>query len=193
MDHAHRHRQIRNHVLNAEMAQKMVTPGMGRWGLGLQIGGADSNPYFSHGGANEGFRNIFVAYEKSGEGAAVMTNGDAGGRLGDEIIHSIAVEYHWPDWLPDVRTAVQVDPQILAHYVGTYQLAPNFDLVITVENGALFSQATGQPKFAVYAESQTKFFPIAFPAELEFVTDDKGVVHALVLHQGGQDMNAPKK
>lgn len=182
-----------NHVLNADMTRQMLTAGMGHWGLGLQIGGADANPYFSHGGANEGFRNIFVAYEKSGEGAVVMTNGDNGGQLGDEIMHSIASEYHWPDWHPEVRATIAVDPKILAQYVGTYGLAPGFDLVITLENGQLITQATGQPKFAVYAESETKFFPLDFPAELEFVKGDSGAVTAVVLHQGGHDMKAPRK
>jgi len=52
-----------NHVLSAEMTQQMVSPGKGNWGLGVEIGGSKDNPYFSHGGANEGFRCIFVAYE----------------------------------------------------------------------------------------------------------------------------------
>lgn len=182
-----------NHVLSAEMTRQMLTPGMGHWGLGLEIGGADADPYFSHGGANEGFRNIFAAYEKNGEGAVVMTNGDNGGQLGDEIMHSIAKEYNWPDWHPDVRATVQVDPKVLAEYVGTYQLAPNFNLVVTLENGQLMTQATGQPKFAIYAETETRFFPLDFPAALEFVKGDSGAVNALVLHQGGRDMKAPRK
>ncbi|HEY3704935.1 MAG TPA: serine hydrolase [Terracidiphilus sp.] len=182
-----------NHVLNQEMTRQMLTPGMGHWGLGLEMGGADANPYFSHGGANEGFRNIFAAYEKNGEGAFVMTNGDNGGQLGDEIMHSIAAEYNWPDWRPTVREVVAVDPAVLAQYAGTYQLGPNFDLVVKLEDGKLITQATGQPSFPIYAESQTKFFPLDFPAELEFVKDDKGAVNALILHQGGRDMKAPKK
>jgi hypothetical protein len=28
----------------------------------------------------------------------VMTNGDSGSLLGDEVIHSIATEYRWPDY-----------------------------------------------------------------------------------------------
>jgi CubicO group peptidase (beta-lactamase class C family) len=89
-----------NHVLNTGMTRQMLTPGMGSWGLGLLIGGANANPYFSHNGANAGFRNVFAAYENSGEGAVVMTNGDNGGQLGDELMQSIATEYHWPDWRP---------------------------------------------------------------------------------------------
>jgi len=57
-----------NHVLSAEMTKQMVTPGMGSWGLGLKIGGDDANPYFSHGGANEGFRNSLLPLKKMAMG-----------------------------------------------------------------------------------------------------------------------------
>ena len=182
-----------NHVLNQEMTQQMVTLGMGNWGLGVEIGGSKTNRYFSHGGANEGFRNIFAAYEKSGEGAVVMTNGDNGGQLGDEIMHSIAAEYGWPDWKPDVRATVLVDAKTLQQYAGTYELRPGFDLLVSVESGKLIVQATGQPKNTVYAQTETRFFPLEFPAEIEFVKDADGKVDALVLHQAGRDMRAPRK
>jgi len=182
-----------NHVLSAEMTRQMLTPGIGHWGLGLEIGGADSNPYFSHGGANEGFRNIFVAYEKSGEGAVVMTNGDAGGQLGDELIHSIAAEYEWPDYHPIVRAVVHVDPKILAQYVGSFELQKGIDLVVTVENGQLMMQVTGQGKIPSHAESETKFFSTMLPVEIEFFKDDQGKVTHLVLSQGGHEMKAQKK
>jgi len=182
-----------NHVLTLEMTRKMLRPGLGHWGLGLEIGGSDSNPYFSHGGANEGFRNIFAAYENAREGAVVMTNGDNGSQIGDEVMHSVAAEYHWPDWHPEVRTVVELDPKILAHYVGTYQLGPDFNLVVTLENNHLITEATGQPRFSLYAETETKFFPLEFPADLEFVKDSKGAVTGLILHQGGQNIKAPRR
>jgi CubicO group peptidase (beta-lactamase class C family) len=182
-----------NHVLNLEMTRQMLTPGMGDWGLGLHIGGSEGMRYFSHDGANEGFRNVFVAYEKSGEGAVVMTNSDNGSELADEVMHSVAAEYGWPDWKPTVRTAIKVDEKILEQYAGTYQLKPGLDLVATVENGQLNLQATDQPKFPVYAETETKFFPLVFPAEIEFMRDTRGKVTALTLHQGGHDTRAPRK
>jgi CubicO group peptidase (beta-lactamase class C family) len=182
-----------NHVLSADMTRQMLTPGMGHWGLGLQIGGSDANPYFSHGGANEGFRNNFAAYEKNGEGVFVMTNGDNGGQIADEVMHSVANEYQWPDFKPTVRTAIQVDPKVLASYAGTYELMKGFDLVVTVEDGQLMTQATGQDKVHVYPETDTKFFLTVVEAEIEFVKDDQGKVSSLVLHQNGHDMKASRK
>lgn len=182
-----------NHVLSADMTRQMLTPGMGQWGLGLQIGGSDANPYFSHGGANEGFRNNFAAYEKNGEGVFVMTNGDNGGQIADEVMHSVAAEYQWPDFKPTVRTAIHVDPNILEQYPGTYALFKDIDLVVTLEKDQLMAQVTGQGKVQIHAETDTKFFYIEVPAEIEFVKDDQGKVISLVLHQGGHDMKAPKK
>lgn len=182
-----------NHVLSADMTREMLTAGMGHWGLGLEIGGSDADPYFSHGGANEGFRNNFAAYEKNGDGVFVMTSGDNGGQIADEIMHSVAAEYQWPDFKPTVRTAIHVDPKILDSYVGTYELDKGVDLTITVENGQLMGQATGQGKTPIYAETETKFFLLAAPTSVEFVKDDQGKVTSIVLHLYGHDRKAPRK
>ena len=183
-----------NHVLSPEMTRQMLTPGVGGWGLGVELGGAPANPYFTHGGVNEGFESLFVAYEaQGGEGAVIMTDAQGGLQLAGDLMRSIAAEYGWPDFHPTVRASVSVSPDLLASYAGTYQIAPNFDLVVTVEDGHLVTQGTGQPKFSLVAESPTKFFPLVFDAEIEFVKDDSGKVSALILHQGGHDMRAPRK
>jgi len=181
-----------NHVLSVEMTRQMLTPGMGDWGLGLQIGGAKANPYFTHGGVNEGFVNNFAAYEKNGEGAVVMTNSANGGRIADEILHSVAAVYGWPDFQPAVRTVVSVDPGILAQYAGIYALAPTFNMAITVENGQLVSRATGQRKVLLFAESETMFFPKDINAEIEFPKGEKGPASQLILHQNGRDMTGKR-
>jgi hypothetical protein len=57
---------------------------------------------------------------------------------------------------------------------------------MTLENGQLMTQATGQGKFPLFAESETKFFLKAVDAEVEFVRDPAthAVAH-LVLYQNG--------
>lgn len=133
------------------------------------------------------------AYEKDGEGAVVMTNAQGGSRVADEVMRSIAMVYHWPDFQPKVRTAVKVDEKILDTYVGTYELRPNFDLVVTVKDGQLITQATGQGTVPMLAESETKFFPTRFEAEIDFVKDDQGKVTGIVLHQNGQETKGARK
>jgi CubicO group peptidase (beta-lactamase class C family) len=182
-----------NHVLSQSMTQQMLTAGKGGWGLGLDLGGSPGDPWFSHGGVNEGYESLFVGYDRNGDGAAVMTNAQGGSRLAREVMSAIATAYDWPDWRPAVRTQVKVDPAVLARYVGTYQLAPNFSITFTLEGNQLMSQATGQPKVPVYPESQTKFFLKVVDAEVEFFTDNKGNVSYMILHQGGQDHKGMRK
>jgi CubicO group peptidase (beta-lactamase class C family) len=97
------------------------------------------------------------------------------------------------DQPPPPRQAIQVDPALLAAYAGTYELAPSFSITITLENGRLFAQATGQPKFEIFAESETSFFLKVVDAQLEFQKDAAGTVTGLVLHQAGRNMPGKKK
>jgi CubicO group peptidase (beta-lactamase class C family) len=182
-----------NHVLSEEMTTQMLTQGKGNWGLGVQIGGAKGDPYFSHGGVNEGFESLFVGYEDHGDGAAVMTNAQGGSRLAEQVMQSIAAVYGWPDFKPVVRTEVKVDKAILGQYVGTYEVSPQFSLTVTQDGDQLSVQSNSNDKMPLFAESETKFFPKAMNVEIEFVKDDKGQVTSLVLHQGGHDRTGVRK
>jgi CubicO group peptidase (beta-lactamase class C family) len=182
-----------NHVLSQEMTERMLRPGIGSWGLGVQVGGSDADRYFTHGGVNEGFESLFMAYERHGDGAVVMTNAQGGMRLATEVMQSIAVEYGWPDWRPVVRTSVKVDKAVLAKYVGTYALSGSFKIAVTLDGDHLVTQGTNQPKLVIYPESDTKFFPKEVDAEIEFVPNEKGEVTKLLLYQGGHTATGIKE
>jgi CubicO group peptidase (beta-lactamase class C family) len=99
---------ISNPVLSKAQVQRMLTPGMNDWGLGPQLGGKPGHRYFTHGGANEGYRCQLVAYNE-GDGVVVMTNGDGGGQLAMEIVRGVAHEYGWPDFQSEPHTLAKVD------------------------------------------------------------------------------------
>jgi CubicO group peptidase (beta-lactamase class C family) len=90
------------------------------------------------------------------------------------------------------RTEIALPPDVLARYPGTYRLQPGFDLVVTLENGQLMSQATGQAKAPLYAQAENKFFLKVANAQLEFVSAG-GRVTELVLYQGGRETRAPRQ
>jgi CubicO group peptidase (beta-lactamase class C family) len=191
-----------NHVISAKMARAMLTPGLGHWGLGLEIGGSPDDQHFGHGGDNAGFHGQFAAYEKEGEGAAVMTNGDQGPTLAAEIIRTIATEYQWPDYRPILHTAVTIDPAMLPRFVGTYAWRPQFDLNIALESGRLVMQTVENERQSggfksrqspLYAESDSKFFLLDSPAEIEFVTNPAGQPEYLLVHEGGESTKAMRK
>lgn len=94
--------------------------------------------------------------------------------------------------LPKEKKAIKVDAEILKRYTGTYEIQPGFDMVITLKDGQLISQATGQPSFIIHPESETKFFVKEFPAAVEFVVAN-GVVDKAILFQGGRQTTMVRK
>jgi CubicO group peptidase (beta-lactamase class C family) len=92
--------------------------------------------------------------------------------------------------LPKEHKAIAVDPKIFDGYVGRYQLAPNFILAITRDGDRLYSQATGQPRFEIFAEGARDFFVKEFDAQLTFVVDANGHATGVVLHQNGRNVPA---
>ena len=196
-----------NHVLSAEMTRLLVA-GQGNYGLGPLIDGSPEDPYFTHGGINEGFENRLFAYQRTGDGAVVMTNARGGQSLADAVMRSIASVYGWPNFHPIVRASIAVDPAVLATYVGVYEIIPTLSIAITLENGQLMGQAplfrstigfdrlpraTSQQKFPIFPESQSKFFLKVVDAQLEFFREASGQISHLVLHQDGHDMRGERK
>jgi len=76
----------------------MLTPGLGSWGLGLNITGQGESTRFGHDGVDYGFEALLVAYETTGQGAVIMTNGTNGVSLCNEIMRGIANVYQWPGY-----------------------------------------------------------------------------------------------
>ena len=59
---------------------------------------------------------------------------------------------------------------------------------MTVEDGKLMTQATGQGKFQLFPKSETRFFLKVVPAEVEFVADENGEYNKMILYQNGQEV-----
>jgi D-alanyl-D-alanine-carboxypeptidase/D-alanyl-D-alanine-endopeptidase len=95
--------------------------------------------------------------------------------------------------LPEPRKTVPVDSALLKSYTGYYAMTPEFGLTVTVEGEQLMVQATGQDRFPVFAESETRFFYKVVDAEISFLSDKGGKINRLILHQNGRDLEAVRK
>jgi D-alanyl-D-alanine-carboxypeptidase/D-alanyl-D-alanine-endopeptidase len=91
-----------------------------------------------------------------------------------------------------VRKTIKVAPEKLKNYEGMYALSIVFAITITTEDGKLMAQATGQDKFQIFPESETKFFYKVVDAQIDFEKGKDGKVEKLILHQNGQDMPGMK-
>lgn len=93
---------------------------------------------------------------------------------------------------PAEKKEITLSGGILQEYIGTYQLAPTFSIVITVEGNNIYGQASGQSKFQLFPYSETEFFLKAVKAEVSFQKDDQGKVTSLTLNQNGRQMPGKK-
>lgn len=87
---------------------------------------------------------------------------------------------------------VELDAATLQQYVGHYQLAPGVVFDITLENGQLKAQLTGQPALPVYPSAKDEFYYTVVDAQLSFKRGTDGKVDALVLHQNGAAQRAAR-
>ena len=86
--------------------------------------------------------------------------------------------------MPTEKKEISVPEEILKPFEGEYELMPGFNLKIFVENGNLFIQATGQDKYQLFPESNTKFFMKVVDAQAEFIPEADGSVSKLIFTQG---------
>ncbi|HKG23548.1 MAG TPA: hypothetical protein VKC34_16730, partial [Blastocatellia bacterium] len=68
----------------------------------------------------------------------------------------------------------------LKSYEGTYQIRPGFVLSVSVEDGHLMTQASGEQKVRAIAESETRFSAPSYNGPLEFGKNAEGRVEHLI-------------
>ena len=122
----------------------------------------------------------------------------ARGEVTDLILHQNGRDQKAPRTsakveMPPERKAITLPATTLRPYVGSYELAPGVDVDMTLEGDQLMTQITGQPKFPLFPETETRFFLKVVDAEVDFVKDASGKVTHIVLHQNGQDHTATRK
>ncbi len=94
--------------------------------------------------------------------------------------------------IPEGPKEAKLSTAQMDRLLGNYELAPGFILTFTRKENQMFVQATGQPAFEIYPESETKFFLKVVPASCEFVLDGSGVAKELLWNQGGETTPAKK-
>lgn len=140
------------------LAQEVLKP---MKGLGFAVPPIESetgSKYFFHEGSNKGFRCILIG-NLDGQGAVIMTNGDNGDSLKEELLSAIASSYLWKDAaqvdmlepLMDVRVAIGIDQNEWGERcVGKYKFSPNAEETILLElsrqEGKTLGQITVQKK-----------------------------------------------
>jgi len=144
-----------------------------------------------HGGGIRGFITN-ISRVPSDDIVVILLNNMNGAEL-DKISNSLlAVLYNKPYEIPKVKTEVEPDESVLKEYVGEYELAPGFILKITLVGKRLKVQATGQPAYDLFAESDNSFFMKIVEATATFVKGPDGKVEKMLWKQQGLERPAKK-
>jgi CubicO group peptidase (beta-lactamase class C family) len=160
---------------------------------GWHVLNKNGNSIIWHNGGTGGYRTYMGYDPKNRTGVVVLSNistsggpDDIGRHLLDATYPLLKVEP------PQEHKEITVDVKRFDAYVGSYELAPAAILVISRDGDHLFVQIPGQPKFALFAESEQKFFLKVMDAQITFDTDAQGNATQATLHQGGRDQLAKR-
>jgi CubicO group peptidase (beta-lactamase class C family) len=164
-------------VISPGMARTMLTPVRGNHGLGPVTGGPPGHRLFMHSGGNEGYRCNLIAYEH-GDGFVVMTNGDNGGTLMDEVLRTVALDYGWQEFAPPERAIAAVSPKRLDRFVGGYEAAHQPPLIVRREGERLVGAIRGNEPLELFPLSDHELFAKQDNVTIAFQLDDSGKVQS---------------
>ena len=125
--------------------------------------------------------------------AEVSFERDAAGKVVALVLHQNGMDQRAKRGEVALPVEITLPVEQLQGYVGDYALTPAVLLNVTVQDGGLAVQVTGQSRLPVFASAKDKFFYKAVDAQIAFQRDASGLVTGLVLHQGGRDFVAEKK
>lgn len=155
-------------ILKQDMAKEMLTPVLSSSdvALGTFIKEKGGEKYFTHSGANLGYRSDYYGSFTTGNGVVILTNSDNGQQLIDEIINSVATEYNWKGFYnPVVKKLINIPDTLLDRYIGVYY-CKNPPLKISIVKKGSNLELTARRPERMYAIGTDKFFLSSSPNDI---------------------------
>jgi len=171
-------------VLSNASLEKMTSPGLNHYGMGLFVQTINGRKMIYHSGGVAGF-NTYMSFHPDRTISVIVLGNQSGatpdkiGKLLDEVAEGQIVQ------LPSERTEIIVPVEVLQRYVGNYRLSDGWRFSVTREGNQLFLQGQGQRNGPIYPETETKFFRKGADVEYEFLCDGNQAVTGVILHQDG--------
>jgi CubicO group peptidase (beta-lactamase class C family) len=167
-------------VLNQKSARMMLTPGEGfplaaqgaiyrgheHWGLGIELAGKPTHPFFDHGGA--AIYDSYMFMYLNGDGIVVTTNDTYGFSLTYELLQSAAAVYGWPDFAVEQHPVYPLTAAEMDRFVGEYGIGIH---VLRTADGLTFKFDQQEQSAPMIAWSPTRFFMPGLSEELNFHVD----------------------
>ncbi len=180
-------------VLKPESLAKMTTPFKNNYAFGLELQTSAGRKVIEHGGAIDGF-NTALAYYPDDKLTVVVLENVTGAAPPMEIAAMLAEIAHGETVsVEKPHGEITLDAAALSRYAGTYSTENGGILRITLDEDRLLSKLDNQRAIAIFPESETRFFPKAPGAEIEFSKPDaSGAPAEAMLRQGGRATSAKR-
>jgi CubicO group peptidase (beta-lactamase class C family) len=186
-------------VISPAMARQYVTEQKGGSGLGVGVQGTGRSLRFSHGGRDEGFDALLVAFAETGDGAAVMINANDNSRLMGRLLEYIAHSWGFagaaPAGAPSATVPARIDRHRLDRYAGYYEAAENnmTALVANPDGSGMQVLTDGLPDETLLAMDSASFGSSERAFRVMFNTDARGAVTAVTLgSRASRERQAPR-
>jgi len=172
------------------MAEVFTDQAPGR-GLGFEIGGEGDWQHFRLEGHGNNYLSELFAYVSQGRGAIVMTSSSRGEALKSHILRAIAVEYGWPDLLPEEVDRIALSPDDLRQIEGRYALRTSTEWAVRLEGDRLLLETVsggGESAVELVPVAEDLFVQTTFGTRYRVERTADGAVSGLTFNLNGRDL-----
>ena len=148
--------------------------------IGWMVLGAGDAPLLIHDGGTFGFAASFAIDPKADIGVVVLSN--TAESVSDIARHLVRPETFALSVPEGARPSIDVNPEVLARYVGRFQLDPEAEVLVSLDGGELTVTLPMAPPLPLRAESETVFFlAVNQETTIVFNVDAEGHAPSLTL------------
>jgi CubicO group peptidase (beta-lactamase class C family) len=168
-------------LLQPESVSQMHDRGRGDYGLGWGILPDRDGFLIGHSGGVPGYSAYVLGDPEAHVAvAALATSGDL-----SRLARAALLVLRGDRWVPpEKRQTAEVAPEILAEYVGKYEMQPGFVVKIGLDDGALYLEDPKGRRLDLRADSESTFFMLEIEGTLSFLREG-GRVIAFDTNPGG--------
>lgn len=181
-------------ALYADMVRKqaVISPNL-QQGLGWRIiSGLPGDEYaLEHEGNDPGVASIIVLLPKSKQGIIVLTNGDNGLIMCNNIVRAafsqgatIIYKAHKSAPLGKIPPTVTLGDSVLKSYVGNYKRSDGVDVTVTLKNKGLILKMAGIPVLNLIPQSENRFYLLDLDAKIFFTKTANGRATSVSIEDG---------
>ena len=178
-------------LISNESKEKMFTEFKDNYGFGWGIVNVYKHKMIAHSGEIDGFTSNISRFINDDISIIILSNFEHTpiSRINKDLI---AIVFNKKYTVPEIIKTIKLTEDILQSYIGKYELEPNFIFDISISNGRLFCQPTGQSKLELVPTSESEFILKEVDAKISFSKNSNQEIEKLILHQGDKEIPAHK-